>query len=172
MTAQPQPIPDALCINCQYNLHGQDHAGRCPECGTPVAASLIGCPHCKTKLPYDMRVCPSCRGDLGPEIVLPFAPVRRALNINKPQQPREIAAAWAVWLPQAVLMVLGLILLVVHTVFTRRLPVGAFAVLLALAMAAYLAYALWRLRAATRHYLGTPGSTPPAGPEADDLAAR
>jgi len=33
---------DQACIRCSYNLRGLPVAGRCPECGTPVADSLRG----------------------------------------------------------------------------------------------------------------------------------
>ena len=33
---------DVSCTHCGYNLRGLSHAGRCPECGTAVAASLRG----------------------------------------------------------------------------------------------------------------------------------
>lgn len=43
----PTPAPvmldaDQACIRCAYNLRGLPMAGRCPECGTPVADSLRG----------------------------------------------------------------------------------------------------------------------------------
>lgn len=52
-TNLPPPLPtaasavplvdgDRSCIKCSYNLRGLPIAGKCPECGTPVADSLKG----------------------------------------------------------------------------------------------------------------------------------
>ena len=35
-------LDDAVCVTCSYRLAGLDAAGLCPECGTPVARSLMG----------------------------------------------------------------------------------------------------------------------------------
>ncbi len=33
---------DLTCVHCEYNLRGLGKRGRCPECGTPAALSLVG----------------------------------------------------------------------------------------------------------------------------------
>lgn len=37
-----EPLDQAVCVTCGYDLGGHDPDGRCPECGTPTARSLRG----------------------------------------------------------------------------------------------------------------------------------
>jgi hypothetical protein len=37
---------DVLCESCGYILNGLPDSGNCPECGSPIAASLIDSPRC------------------------------------------------------------------------------------------------------------------------------
>lgn len=39
--AAAQPLGDLPCAGCGYNLRGLTRDGRCPECGAPVADSLL-----------------------------------------------------------------------------------------------------------------------------------
>ncbi len=47
-------LDEALCVSCSYRLAGLDAAGLCPECGTPVARSLMG-NHLKFASPQYLR---------------------------------------------------------------------------------------------------------------------
>jgi hypothetical protein len=42
LDAQGTVAGDLACRRCGYNLRGLNHAGRCPECGTPVGLSCHG----------------------------------------------------------------------------------------------------------------------------------